>query len=272
MPNQRYNDLVSAIGKAGVHSLFPNDFELYIMTLELVDSQGATIDFLSFPVNPERFTYEDPALVNIKKSLGGISALDTETFNPKMITMSGTFGRRLRLLISPPSSTEINSERSTDGGVYGNIADSGLQIKTEAFDARLKTGYGTLKILESIVEKSKGLDSNNEPFRLYFYNPTLNHNFLVKITKFSAMQDRTNSNILWRYDIAMTAIAPLANLRDRVREELGDLTDSNRLLRTSTTITGGVQRVINQLRRQTRKTKKVKTSIPSNNPFSNTLL
>lgn len=229
MPNPRHGQLIERLGRAGVHALFPNDFELYLITLELVDSVGATVDFLSFPVNPERLTHEDQKLTNIKKSLGGISALDTETFTPKIITMSGTFGRKFKLLLSKPTTSEENAARSSDGGVFGNIVQDGLQIKRQIFDPKIKTGYGTLKILESIIDKSKGLDLNNEPFRLYLYNPALGHSYLVKANKFTASQDRNSSNMLWKYDIMLTAIAPIENLRDKSKEELSDSTDSDKL-------------------------------------------
>lgn len=229
MPNPRHDKLLQELGRAGVHALFPNDFEYYMMILELVDSEGATVDFLAFPVAPENFTHENPKLVSIKKSIGGISALDTETFTPRTITLSGTFGRKFKLLLSKPTTSAENAARSTDGGVFGKIVNEGLQIKRQAFDPKIKTGYGTLKILESIVDKASGLDLNNEPFRLYFYNPSLNHSYLVKVNKFTASQNRDNSNMLWRYDLVMTAIAEVESLRDQAKKELKDLTKTDKL-------------------------------------------
>jgi len=227
--NARHDKLVQEIGRAGVHALFPNDFEFYMIMLELVDSIGKTIDFLAFPVAPEKLNYEDPRLVNIKKSLGGISSLDTETFAPKTITMSGTFGRKFKLLIGKPTTSAENNAKSSDSGFFEKEISEGLNIKRQVFDPKYKTGYGVLKILESIVNKSSGLDLNGEPYRLYLYNPSLNHSFLVKINKFTMSQDKNNSNMMWRYDLMMTAIAPIQSLRDKAKEELSDLMDSAKL-------------------------------------------
>lgn len=222
MPTPRFDKLINELGRAGVHALFPNDFEFYMVMLELVDSEGQTVDFLAFPVAPERITYDNNKLVNIKKSLGGITSLDTESFNPKNIQLAGTFGRKLKLLIGkPPTSTE-NNYKSTGGGIYGKIQSAALQIKQSTFDVELKTGYGTLKILESIIDKSSGLDTNNEPFRLFLYNPTLNHSFLVKCKKMSFTQDYS-SNMLWNYSLDLVAIADVQSLRDQAKEGLDEM-------------------------------------------------
>lgn len=229
MPNPRYEKLVKTIGKAGMHALFPNDFEFYMIILELVDSEGATVDFLSFPVSPEKIMYENIKLTNIKKSMGGVSVLGTETFVPKNISMSGTFGRKLKLLLSKPTTSEENAARSIDAGVFENAKQSGLQIKSQVFNPKLKTGYGAFKLLEGIVDKSSGLDLNNEPFKLFLYNPTLNHSFLVAVNKLVATQDYGSSNMMWKYDLSLTAIAPVTNLRDSSKEEISDITEIDRM-------------------------------------------
>jgi hypothetical protein len=198
---------VQDIGKAGINALFPNDFEYYAITLELTDSQGKTIDFLTFPVAPENIDYNAPSAVNIKKNLGGVTALDTSSFDPSRYTLSGTFGRKLRLLF-----TKGSSQHSTSKGVFGTIQESGLTIKTSILDAKIKSGYGTTKLLESIVEKSKSLDDYNKPVRLYLYNPALNHNFLVKANNLTLHQDIQTSNAMWKYTLEMTAIAPVDKL------------------------------------------------------------
>ncbi len=249
MPNPRYNRLAETIGKAGVHALFPNDFEFYMVILELVDSAGATVDFLAFPVSPEKIMYEDVKLSNVKKSLGGISVLNTETFVPKTIMLSGTFGRRLKLLLSKPTTSAENATRSIDAGVFENARQSGLEIKSQVFDPKIKTGYGAYKLLEGIVNKSSGLDLDNEPFKLFLYNPTLNHSFLVNVDKLVASQDYA-SNMLWKYDLSLTAIAPVANLRDNSNEEVSDITEINRMNRKGDVASSSIQNISEDLRIQ----------------------
>lgn len=224
-PNVRQDRIAQKIGRAGLHALFPNEFEFYAILFELVDSQGATIDFLTFPVSPEKISYDDTKLVNIKKSLGGISAIDTETFTPKTITMSGTFGRKFKLLISKPTTSESASDKSVSAGVFDKIGleGKGTSIISGIFDQGFKTGYGTIKVLEAIINKSSGLDIDNQPVKLYMYNPTLGHNWLVKVNKFTMSQDRDSSNRMWRYDIILTAIAPVAGLVEQAKEKLSDL-------------------------------------------------
>lgn len=199
---------VTDIGRAGINALFPNDFEYYAITLELTDSKGNTVDYLTFPVSPEGIDFNETSLVNIKKTLGGITALDTPSFIPKKYTLTGTFGRKLRLLLSKATT----SDQSTSQGVYDKI-QSGLQIKTSVLNAKIKTGYGATKMLEAIIKKSSGLDQYNRPMRLYLYNPTLNHNFLVKNNGLLLHQDRQSTNMMWKYTLNLTAIAPVDRLK-----------------------------------------------------------
>lgn len=82
------------------------------------------------------------------------------------------------------------------------IAEAGV-------DGRIKTGYGVTKVLEAIIEKSKGVDSNGQSYRLYLYNPALGHNWLVKHTGVLGLfQDKESSNGIWNYALELMAIAP----------------------------------------------------------------
>lgn len=208
-------ELTVDIGKAGVNALFPNEFEYYAVTLELTDSQGNTVEYLTFPVSPESMSYNNTTLVNIKKGMSAISALDNETFQPRKIEMTGTFGRKFKILLN----SEIG-KTSPDGandtaanGVFETSKSNDVNVKKAIFNAKLKTGYGTTKILEAIVEKSKGFDIYNQSHRLYLYNPALGHNWLVKVNSINFSQDRTSSNMLWKYNIQLTAIAPVEKIR-----------------------------------------------------------
>lgn len=202
---------ITKIGQAGAHTLFPTEFEYYAVTLELTDSRGKSIEYLTFPVTPDNISYDDQTFVNIKKTLGGISSTDTSTNRPKRITMNGTFGRKLKLL------TELNNANSGDstkGGVFSPIQD-GLQSKTRLLNLRLKSGYGVTKILKSIVDKSSSLDEYNNPLNLYLYFPVLGENYLIKINNFRLTQDITTSNMLWKYMLDITVLANLAEIRPR---------------------------------------------------------
>ena len=200
-------------GKAAINAVLPNDFEYYVVTLELTDSKGRTVEYLTFPVNPSTIAYDSVKLTNIKKSMGGVTALDTESYYPEKISLSGMFGRKLRILISPPTGSS-DSIQSSSKGVFDTLKTDGLQIKTAVLDAKLKTGYGTTKILESIVRKSSSLDEYNKPNRLYLYIPPLGHSFLIKINSFQMNQEYPASNMLWRYSLSLTTLAKVSDISD----------------------------------------------------------
>jgi len=208
---------LSQIGKAGVHALIPNDFEYYVVTLELTDSQGDTVEYLTFPVTPSSIIYDDTKITNIKKSFSGVTALDTETFVPKNITLQGTFGKKLRVLVGPA----LSSNQSSSSGVFDTLKTDGLQIKTNILNAKLKTGYGTTKVLEAIHKKSSGLDQYNRPNRLFLYIPPLGHSFLIKINSLKLEQNYGASNMMWNYTLQ---ISTLANSADLVEQGKGLIT------------------------------------------------
>lgn len=211
---KKITELAIDIGKAGVNALFPNEFEYYAVTLELTDSQGNTIEYLTFPVSPESMSYDNTTMSNVKKSMSGVSALDNETFNPRRIEVTGTFGRKFKILLN----NELgdfdlqNYDDTSAKGVFKTTKANAMNIKEAVFNPKLKTGYGTLKILEAIVEKSKGFDKHNQSHKLYLYNPALGHNWLVKVDSINFSQDRTSSNMLWKYNMQLTAIAPLTKV------------------------------------------------------------
>jgi len=251
-PDRRRRQLLMDIGKAGVHALFPNDFEYYLITLELVNSRDETIDYLAFPITPDSINYTSPSLVNVKQSLGGITALDTSIFTHRSVTLAGTFGRKFKVLLRPvdlnisrapgPVPSFIGTQTYGPGG-GGQTPNTGkLQIQPEVFDPRIKTGYGTLKILEAILEKSKGLDDVGKPFKLYLYNPALGHNWLVTMKLFSASQDYSSSNMLWRYNIELTIIAPLAAIKPDTKTSLQEALAIQVLQRAASRLLNDIKR------------------------------
>lgn len=211
----KYKGLVATIGRAGLNSLFPNDFEAYICSLELVNSKDQVVDFFVFPIMPSSITQTEPSIVNIKKTAGGITTLDTTTFVPIPIVISGNFGRRFKFLTGNNQVSASAIRFSTQSGSYTkeSILNGLTQIKNAVFSTTVKTGYGCIKILEAIVDKSRSLDEFNLPHRLYFYNPALGNNYLIKVNSLSLNQTK-NENMIWGYTLNMTAIAPISGIRD----------------------------------------------------------
>jgi hypothetical protein len=195
----RYKNLVKSIGKAGVHYLFPSDFEYYACSLELVLMDGEkeeTTDFFVFPVMPEQIQYNLPHLTNIRKTMGGISILKNSSFVPRDMVISGNFGRKFKLLTG--TQAPVNAISFTPF----------FELGFRTFDVKVKTGYGALKVLEAIVEKTTSLNKDGRPYRTYFYNPALGHSWVVEITNLSVRQGLDN-NMMWAYTLNLQVISPI---------------------------------------------------------------
>jgi hypothetical protein len=201
------------MGKSLLSTLYPKDFEYYLIAFELVDHLDQTVDYFTFPVMPSQISVGENFLSNIKLSAGGITALDTDLFLPRSISLSGNFGRNFKFLLNGTDFRFAGLRFSTQAGVYTKEDVGGKKIKVTnvPFSPQIKSGYGCIKILESILDKSRGTDSG-KPFHLYFYNPTLGHSFLVK-PRSAVFRQEENLNMIWQYDIQLEAIAPLEQIR-----------------------------------------------------------
>lgn len=204
----RYEGLLNSVGEASLNALFPNDFEHYLIALELTTFDNRTIDYFAFPVSPDSIQQVEPQITNIKKTVGGISSLSTTTFVPKEITLKGTFGRRFRVLFQNPvwfSAFKFSGVQKKED-LIGKFS----ALKKASFDPTIKTGYGCSKILQSICDKSTMVDDLNKPFKLYFYNPILGDNYLVKIIDLTLSQSKESNRLVY-YNLRLRAIAPLDN-------------------------------------------------------------
>ena len=47
------------VGKAGLHSIAPDNFEYYMCSFELLDSSGETKAFMMFPIMPNSIVYSN---------------------------------------------------------------------------------------------------------------------------------------------------------------------------------------------------------------------
>ena len=180
---------VTSSGRALLHAQSPNDFEYYLMGFEVVNGNNIVTDRFVMPVLPESISINNQKIINIKKTASGISSYQNNTFEPISINMSGTFGRRFRLTLG---NFQSNDESSTFG---------------KPFQLNVKTGYGLVKELERIYHKNGKLDGNNVPFRINFYNFAFNQSYVVEFNNLSVNQTQ-DKNVLWYYNISMTAVAP----------------------------------------------------------------
>jgi len=203
------NALAKSIGKAALHALFPKDFEYYLVAFELVNETG-TVDYFSFPIMPKSIRESLPELNNIKKTAGGVVALDNETFVPTSISLSGTFGRKFKILIRGAQIELLGFRFSNDSGKFGITKPGAIENVTPSFSSFAKTGYGCIKILESMKEKSR-----QAGYKLYFYNSILGNNYVVKFEEFTHSQDESSSNMLPQYNISLKSLAPLSAIEGR---------------------------------------------------------
>lgn len=215
---QKASGIIETAGRAVLASQFPNDFEVYLCTLELADSQNNTIDFFTFPINPNSITKTEPKRETIRNTAGGITVLSSPTFTPQQINIRGDFGRTFKILLSlgGAASSLTGAAYSMSAGKWSltDISGKGTNsLKSASFDAGIKTGYGCIKILQAIISKSNGVDQLGLPLRLYFYNMALGESYLVVVPPAGlSFSQNLQRNMIWDYNLSITAIAPLESV------------------------------------------------------------
>jgi hypothetical protein len=215
--NSRQRSLISTIGKAGLHALFPKDFEHYFFSLELVDSNGRTVDYFSFPILPSSFSEEHSEITNIKKSMGGVVAIKNQTFVPKQINIRGDFGKKIKILLGGKIIELFGLKFSIKNGNFGVEGNplGNLKRKHVQFSSFAKTGYGCVKIIEAMKDKSLQVDPiTQKPYSLYCYNSMTGNNYQVEIKRFTHSQDKSSFNMIPSYNLSMVATATLDSLVD----------------------------------------------------------
>lgn len=200
---QRYNSLTKDIGKSGLNALYPNDFEYYLCAFELV-SETKTVDYFVFPIQPSSIVKNEPVRTNIKSSMSGITVLKNKSFIPKDIVLKGNFGKKFKIMSMQGAAFTSN---------FSSVSSSNLGIKTPSFSVGIKTGYGVVKLLQSILSKSNKLNENGKPYQLYFYNMAFGESYLVTLPpsgySFSQSEDK---NMIWDYVINLKVLSPLSEI------------------------------------------------------------
>lgn len=187
-------------------SLYPSEFEAYMLAFELCDSMGNTLDFFTFPIMPNELSIDENIPVKTDVTFGGVSSVSSNIYIPKKISLRGSFGRKFKVLLRdgayvPPIAGKEVLER--DYGI-GGIKNEVLHLSRY-----LKTGFGCFKVLQSICNQSVAIDEvTGECNRLYMYNLAYGESYLVKVINFKGRQD-ISSNGLWNYDLSLEAVCPL---------------------------------------------------------------
>lgn len=237
----KYESLLTSVGQAGLNSLYPSDFSYYLVALELVNSQNQTIDYFSFPIAPNNITQSEPKLINIKKTAGGITSLNTNNFVPKIISLRGNFGRKFRVLLKNKSVVDFSAFKFSGTLKKEQIQNAFTSLRQAAFDPSIKSGYGATKYLQSIVDKTSALDDSGNPFKLYFYNPIFGDNFLVEPTNFEISEGMENNRIP-NYMLELRAIAPLENIVSFDKKSMTRILVADNLQKLSNQIANNIRR------------------------------
>lgn len=194
--NKAQNIAIEA-GRVALHSLAPDDFEYYAMSLVLENSYGELLQVFNFPVMPNAIQIAKRPLVNIKKTARGYADVFSSAFSGDTISISGTFGRKFRLLL-------VNEIKKPNAKKEG-IAEEDKVFLKDTFDARVKTGYGSIKLMEKILYASTQRDVYGGVHKLYFFNYAYNEKFFVEVINWSKQQSLEN-NIMWNYSMELKAI------------------------------------------------------------------
>lgn len=202
---QRRNNLLRSVGRRGLQAIFPNDFEVYFTALELVDSNDKIVEYFAFPLNPNQINESEAQITKVQKTNAGITTFSTSTFVPVNININGNFGRRFKALYQPKQNATIFSGVNYTEEVTARIG--GLD-----FNSFIKTGYGCIKLLDKIAKLSNQLDDRGNPMKLFFYNLSLGNAYIVNIDSISFTQSM-ESNMIWNYNLSMTAVAPLSQVK-----------------------------------------------------------
>jgi|SRR5690554_616174 len=201
--SKRFRELIASLGRPTLGALFPGEFEVYMMTLELVDSSGDTADYFSFPVMPDEIVKSEVEVTNVKKTAGGTISLVSNTYTPEDITLTGNFGRSFKVLIG----TELIDFKAF-GQSFKALKGGNLSELQNPFDAKIKTGYGCTKLLQNIAQKSLSLDDKGKPYKLFLYNPSLGESYLVEKSSLVLRMDKNTNNRMWGYSITFQVLAP----------------------------------------------------------------
>lgn len=180
-----------------LHSKYPSDFEYYLLALEIRDYDaplaGKRIkNSLIFPVNPERIFMLEKKLSKITKTFKGVVINEIESFVPFSINISGTFGRKFRVLF---------------GSKIGGYVTDDVEYQKLSNATTVKTGYGVLKELQNLFKMSRKSNQNGRPYRTILYNLMFSSIYLVELQDLKITQSQ-DKNRLWYYDLQMMVVSP----------------------------------------------------------------
>lgn len=219
------------VGKAALHMLAPDNYEYYMCSLEVIDCNRRQIGFISFIVMPNNISESRTPIQTQTKTKNGLVTLFNDSFNPVIISLQGTFGRKFRIVTNLTDPTE---KKSFFDGNVGKVLGTNIMIKS---------GYGLSKLLKFILDKANEVDKDGRPYLLLFNNYAFNTSYVVDVVSYTFNQSLEN-NMMWYYDFQLKATAPASAVKTKKQSNA-------QLLKTvaSNAIAQGLSNVINDVKR-----------------------
>jgi hypothetical protein len=200
---------VNTIGRAGLNALGPDNFEYYMCAFKLLDSNGEKVAYMSLPVMPNSIMESKIAIATVTKTSGALVTQFNSTFAPIDISLQGTFGRKIRLLLGSKEYEKPNDGASSSFDKAQKFFNGNWGIGK--VNVLVKTGYGLVQMLRHIIDGTYDLDEYGKPHVLIFDNYTLNEHYVVEPLQRSFNQS-TENNMIWYYNVEMKAIANASDM------------------------------------------------------------
>lgn len=229
----KFNRLSKSMSRSMLSVLYPNDFEVYLMALELVDSEGNTVDSISFPVMPSHIQKTEHTRISVKKAANSLVVLSSNSKAPSEIIIRGDFGRGLKLMLHP-------NRDAVEGYAF-----RGLSFQSPEFEVGVKTGYGAFKLMQSIINRCTQLDSKGNPYRLILYNMAIGEIYIVVPTPTGIMLSQTQDrNMIWTYSITFTILGNVYDIGSQKRRDSSSQLMAASIMQNAVNIVGSEIRSI----------------------------
>ena len=163
---------------------------------------------------PQTMDQNRPQNSIVKKTHAGVVINSNPTFKPFDINVTGDFGGKKFKQVMPNIANSISTALTAASAISGiNIFPNNDPNKNNVFSSDYKSGYGCIKILEHIIERSRLSDQYSKPYKLFFYNLAFNTEYLVEAGQMRISQSRSK-NMVWTYTLPLKAVAPASAVQN----------------------------------------------------------
>ena len=186
-------EALSTAAKMTLNTLYPREFEFYMVTLELVNHDDTLVEYFTFPINPESISKSQPYLKQIDRTYGAVVVNKSGKFVPQDITLKGSFGRNFKF---------VSRDQVLD------VSAIQWAPNNPEYSRDYKSGYGCFKIVQRICDSADILDEKGYARKLYFHNPALGESYLVEVINFTGSQS-LSTNMIWDYDLRLRVLTEI---------------------------------------------------------------